>query len=34
MYRSLEDMDEETAELVYGYWIACIDNETLRISEA
>lgn len=34
MYRSLEKIDDKTAELVYGYWIACIDNDTLRISEA
>lgn len=34
MYRSLDEIDDETAELVYGYWIACIDNETLKISEA
>lgn len=34
MYDSLDEMDDETAELVYGYWIACIDNNTLKISEA
>ncbi len=34
MYPSLEAMDGKTAELVYGYWIACIDDETLEISEA
>jgi len=34
MYPSLEKMDSDTAELIYGYWIACIDNQTLKITEA
>lgn len=34
MYGRLEDMDEETAKEVYGYWIACVDEKTLKISEA
>ena len=34
MYSGLSDMDEKTAELVYGYWIAAIDSSTLKTSEA
>ena len=34
MYPGLSDMDEKTAELVYGYWIAAIDSSTLKTSEA
>ena len=34
MYGRLEDMEEETAKEVYGYWIACVDEKTLKISEA
>ena len=33
MYKSLDEIDEQTAQLVYGYWIACIDNQTLKITE-
>ena len=33
LYESLEEIDEETAERVYGYWIAKIDGKTLQISE-
>ena len=32
-YDSLEEMDEETAYMIYGYWIAKIDGQTLEISE-
>lgn len=28
-----EEMDDELAENIYGYWIARIDSETLEISE-
>ena len=34
MYSGLSDMDEKTAELVYGYWTAAIDSSTLKKSEA
>ncbi len=33
LYDKLEDMDEETLQRVFGYWIAAIDSATLRISE-
>ena len=33
LYNNLEDMDEETLQRVFGYWIAAIDSVTLRISE-
>lgn len=33
MYGTLADMEEEAAEMVYGYWIARIDEKTLKISE-
>ena len=33
-YTSLEEMDEETARKIFGYWIARIDSKTLKISEA
>lgn len=33
LYDKLEDMDEETIQRVFGYWIAAIDSATLRISE-
>lgn len=33
LYKNLEDMDEETLQRVFGYWIAAIDSVTLRISE-
>ena len=33
LYSSLEEIDPETAEKVYGYWIAKIDGKTLQISE-
>ena len=33
LYRDLEDMDEETARQVFGYWIAALDSRTLEISE-
>ena len=32
-YTSLEEMDEETAHKIFGYWIARIDSKTLEISE-
>ena len=32
-YTSLEEMDEETARKIFGYWIARIDSKTLEISE-
>lgn len=34
MYTGLDDMDDEAARTVYGYWIAGLDSETLEISEA
>ena len=34
LYSGLGDMDEATARLVYGYWIAALDSRTLEISEA
>lgn len=33
MYEKLEDMNEEAAERIYGYWIAAIDSKTLKVSE-
>ena len=33
-YTSLEEIDEETAHKIFGYWIARIDSKTLEISEA
>ena len=33
LYTSLEDMDDELALEIYGYWIAKIDGKTLEISE-
>ena len=33
LYNNLEEMDEETLQQVFGYWIAAIDGATLRISE-
>ena len=33
LYNNLEDMDEETLQRVFGYWIAAIDSVTLRRSE-
>ena len=33
MYGSLENISDDTASMVYGYWIACIDEKTLGISE-
>lgn len=32
-YDTLETMSESAAETVYGYWIARLDPETLKISE-
>ena len=32
-FSSLEELEEE-AEYIYGYWIACIDPNTLEIREA
>ena len=32
-YDTLENMTEEAAESVYGYWIGRLDPETLKISE-
>lgn len=34
LYLTLDDLDLETAALIYGYWIARIDNKTLKITEA
>lgn len=33
MYDSLEEIDEETAALVYGYWIARLDPQTMKVEE-
>lgn len=33
LFGSLEEMDEDTASQVYGYWIASLDGKTLEISE-
>lgn len=33
-YESLEEIDKETANKIFGYWIARIDSKTLKISEA
>ena len=33
LYESLEDIDEERAQQIFGYWIAAIDGKTLKISE-
>jgi hypothetical protein len=33
MYNNLEDMDLDIAEHIYGYWIASIDEKTLKLSE-
>lgn len=33
LYESLEEMDDEAAERIYGYWIAAVDSRTLAISE-
>lgn len=33
LYSGLEEMDEETARQIYGYWIAALDSKTLEISE-
>ena len=32
-YDDLESMCDEAAEYIYGYWIACLNAETLAISE-
>ena len=32
-YENLGDMDEAAAQMVYGYWIARLDGQTLEISE-
>ena len=32
-YETLESIDKETANKIYGYWIARIDSRTLEISE-
>lgn len=34
LYDCLEEMEEEVAYKVYGYWIARLDSATLEISEA
>ena len=34
LYTNLENIDEDTARQVYGYWIALLDSKTLEISEA
>lgn len=33
LYANLEEIDEETAAAVYGYWIAGLDGKTLQIRE-
>lgn len=33
-FKSLEELDDELAESIYGYWIAALDENTLQISEA
>ena len=33
LYENLEQLDGGTAESVYGYWIAGLDPETLKLSE-
>ena len=33
LYSGLEEMDEDTARQIYGYWIAALDSRTLEISE-
>ena len=33
LYDSLETLDEGAAETIYGYWIARLDPETLKLSE-
>jgi len=33
LYAGLDDMDEESARRIYGYWIAALDSRTLEISE-
>lgn len=33
LYNSLDDIGGEEAESIYGYWIACIDADTLQIYE-
>ena len=30
---SLEEIDEEKAALVYGYWIARLDPQTMKVEE-
>ncbi len=32
-YKNLGEMEEETAEFIYGYWIAALDENTLKITE-
>lgn len=33
MYGTLENMGSDTATMVYGYWIAQVDEKTLKIYE-
>lgn len=33
-FGSLEELDDELADNIYGYWIAALDEKTLEISEA
>lgn len=33
-FGSLEELDDELADSIYGYWIAALDEKTLKISEA
>lgn len=33
-YSSLDEMQDELADCIYGYWIAALDRDSLRISEA
>lgn len=33
-FGSLEELDDELADSIYGYWIAALDENTLKISEA
>ena len=33
LYDSLDHLEKEAAETIYGYWIARLDPETLKLSE-
>ena len=32
-YEDLEELGDERADFLYGYWIAALDEKTLKISE-